>query len=257
MIWPFCLFFKRSAVSAIVEKVAKETTSIVNHMASTGAVKASSSIVRANGNNLAWCPFTTQGFPLAKTRGFYSHGYPQGAVVHFTAGQPSQKIDDAVEYQVERGYSYFVIAANGEISQNFPLTHWGYHAGGKSAWKGIGKGVSNELVGIEIINAGKLSSGGVPWFGSKPYAKRLVRTVKSVANVEGGTYHKYTKAQEESLVRLLKWLHENNPSVFKYDYVLGHDEVSGKRGIGYQRKNDPGGALSVTMDELRTSLKNA
>ena len=251
--WPFSLFKK--PVEVIRRAVHHDTTSIVKRMSTASAIKASESIVTASGQNLAWCPFTTRDFPMAKSRGFYSHGYPQGAVVHFTAGRPDQKIEDAVEFQVDKGYSYFVIAANGEISQNFPLTHWGYHAGSKSAWDGIGKGVSSELVGIEIISAGKLSAGGVPWFGSKPYSKRLIRSVKAVDNIEAGTYYKYTKAQEESLVRLLTWLRENNPKVFSYDLVLGHDEVSGKRGIGYQRKNDPGGSLSVTMDELRTSLK--
>jgi hypothetical protein len=37
--------------------------------------------------------------------------------------------------------------------------------------------------------------------------------------------------------------------------VLGHDEVSGPKGLGWRRKNDPGGALSCTMSKFREKLK--
>jgi len=46
----------------------------------------------------------------------------------------------------------------------------------------------------------------------------------------------------------------NNPDVFELKCVLGHDEVAGKKGIGYNRKNDPGAALSMTMTEFRNKL---
>jgi hypothetical protein len=48
---------------------------------------------------------------------------------------------------------------------------------------------------------------------------------------------------------------KNNPNIFNEDYILGHDEVAGPRGIGKSRKQDPGGALSMTMTELRELVK--
>ena len=48
---------------------------------------------------------------------------------------------------------------------------------------------------------------------------------------------------------------KNNPNIFNVDYILGHDEVAGPRGIGKSRKQDPGGALSMTMTELRELVK--
>jgi len=201
------------------------------------------------GQKVSWCPFAFKDFPRGATKGTYPLLYPQGAVVHFTAGNPKQKLVDAVAYQNKMRHLYFVISEDGSISQNFPLTHWGYHAGA-SSWKGLKGRVDRYLVGIEICCAGKLSKGGVPWFGNAPYPARMIRVVEARDNMEAGTYQRFSLAQEESLIRLLKWLKSNNPEVFDYDLVLGHDEVSPKR------KNDPSGSLSVTMPELRELLKN-
>jgi lysozyme family protein len=49
-------------------------------------------------------------------------------------------------------------------------------------------------------------------------------------------------------VKLLLWLKGNQPDVFQFEFVLGHDEVSPGR------KNDPGGALSVTLPQFRERL---
>ena len=93
------------------------------------------------------------------------------------------------------------------------------------------------------------------WFGlTIPASERRTIDSNTANQQEKGTYQKYTAAQEEALFRLLRWLKSNNPEVFSNDLVLGHDEVSGPKGIGHWRKNDPGGALSMTMDELRGKL---
>ena len=76
-----------------------------------------------------------------------------------------------------------------------------------------------------------------------------VRTVSAEANRAAGSYERYTDAQETALKAVLKWLHDNKPGTFSYDLVLGHDEASPGR------KNDPGGALSITMPAFRTWLK--
>jgi hypothetical protein len=202
---------------------------------------------------LLWCPFAFIPPKAMKTSGRYEKGYPLGAVVHHSAGADA----GIYEYGLEMGFTYFVINRDGRILQGFPLDRYGSHAG-VSKWPGLGESVSSKLVGIEVVSAGKLShssEGWKSWFG-KYYNDHEVRTLSTnKENIQAGTYHKFTQAQEESLIKLLRWLKENNPSVFSYDYVLGHDEVAGPAGIGYWRKNDPGGSLSMTMPELRKHLK--
>lgn len=204
-----------------------------------------------------WYPLAYRDFQPAITRGTYEQGYPKGAVVHFTAGRRAG-LEKGLADQVKDGFCYFLIDKDGNVGQNFPLDQWGYHAGDSkkypSDWPGLNFGVSDQLVGIEIQCAGKLSAARKSWF-HKTYPVEETRKVKARHNIQAGTYHKFTDEQEEALIGLLLWLQRNNPEVFEFRYVLGHDEVSGKRGIGRNRKNDPGGSLSMSMDELRELLK--
>lgn len=239
---------------------------------------------RGNEEPLLWYPDRVKNHPASKlkmkTVGRYSKGYPKGAVVHFTAGRSRNKIEGGsrqAESHLEQGarsvksavdgnkYTYFLIARDGSVFQNFPLDRWGSHAG-KSAWKGLGSSVSDELVGIEVMCAGRLDkvSEGIykAWFtktenGDKYFLEDEVRHVENNDNIQKGIYHKYSEAQEEALKKLLLWLEENGQGIFELDYVLGHDEVAGKKGIGYSRKNDPGGSLSMTMTEFRELLKKS
>lgn len=205
--------------------------------------------VSSKGQKLLWCPFAEQDFDKSRTRGSYANGYPVGAIVHFTAGRRSG-LKAGMAEQVKNGYTYFVIDKDGNIGQNFSLDSWGYHAG-QSSYPGLGESVSSKLVGIEIQAAGKLEKSGAgykTWFGEPVPAAEVRVIAQKTDNQEAGAYQAYTAAQEESLIRLLTWLHENNPAVFQHKYVLGHDEVSPGR------KNDPGGALSMTMPTLRKKL---
>jgi N-acetyl-anhydromuramyl-L-alanine amidase AmpD len=94
------------------------------------------------------------------------------------------------------------------------------------------------------------------WFGVT-YPDSEVRILKDESwDCPAGKYKKLTEKQEETLVKLLKWLKQNCPDVFDYNYVLGHSEVSGKKTLGYWRKNDVGGSLSMPMRELRDKLQN-
>jgi N-acetyl-anhydromuramyl-L-alanine amidase AmpD len=159
---------------------------------------------------------------------------------------------------------YFVNDRDGNIHQAFKLNRWGYHAG-TSKWPKLWGSVSDELVGIETQGAGKLSEvhEGIykAYFtdtnkGDLPFYEDEVRHITTTKdNLTRGTFHKFTEAQEKGLVELLLWLKRNNPEVFNFDLVLGHDEVAGKEMLGYQRKVDPSGSLSMTMPEFREYLK--
>lgn len=211
-------------------------------------------------------------YPLAKvnvggemkTRGKYRKGFPEGAIVHYTAGRDDPLGD--VRSGLQNGYCYFVIAPNGEVYQNFPIDSWGYHAG-VSAWPALGGGVSQYLVGIEICCAGIVRSlDGErfrPWYNEAEFLKKSSRqpdtavdlalnqvrqVTKKRDNQKPGWYEKYTDLQEASLRTLLRWMKTTNPEVFDFNLVLGHDEVAP------DRKSDPGGALSLSMPDFRKAL---
>lgn len=236
-----------------VKKAYQLSTAIIDTITGAKSVPAET----VSGKVKLWLDCATKIGPKALTRGRYARGYPLGAVVHFTAGNPAQKGSDAMAFQKKSGMCYFFIDAKGEIFQNFPLDLWGYHAG-KSAWPGIAGSVSNKLVGIEIACPGKLNNRNqTSWSRPITIPSEQVRTSANNDNILAGNYAKFTTAQEVALKKLLKELHDNNPAVFSYDRVLGHDEVSGPKGIGYHRKNDPGASLSTTMSQLREELKKS
>lgn len=185
-----------------------------------------------------------------RSAGVYEHGYPIGAIIHYSASRDDneQQAIDMLNWGISEHYSFFVIGPTGQVYQSIPLNQWSSHCG-VSYWPGLGSRLSSKLVGIEIANAGLLDNNNKAWFG-KVYSPDQVRTVSKAEYGVSGKFKKYTKEQEIALFELLKWLHDNNPEVFNYDYVLGHMEVAP------DRKTDPGGSLSVNMKTLRQALKS-
>lgn len=201
------------------------------------------------GKKALWYPLADTSGPAMKAQGTYPKGYPEGAVVHFTAGHCDTEVHakGSADYAVKQGYAFFVIGPTGKVYQRIPLNKWGSHAG-TSSYPGLGSSLSKKLVGIEVACAGKLDAKRKSWFG-RTYQEDECRVVGAKENIQAGTYKKYTQAQEAALFELLSWLKKNNPEVFSFDHVLGHDEVAAAR------KADPGGSLSMTMPELRKKLK--
>jgi hypothetical protein len=207
-----------------------------------------------------------------KTRGYYIDGFPMGAVVHFTGGRSRAKAlggvrnaDTALKQGIREvkyacnstPYCYFLIDADGNVHQNFPLDRWGYHAG-KSSYPGLTDSVSNELVGIEVMCAGKLQyhkdQRCRAWFtnekkGDKFFEKEEYTYWNETENIEAGFYHNFTDKQKSALVDLILWM-DSQSQHFKLNYVVGHDEVSPGR------KSDPGGSLGMTMSNFREMLKD-
>lgn len=205
-----------------------------------------------------------------KVQGAYATGFPIGAIIHSTDGQPGDGAA-ATEFAVsENKYAYFVIGRGGKIFQSFSLTDWADHAG-ETLHPALGSGLSRKMVGIEIVSAGKLKrindNKFRPWYNEqnpKPqndFSADVVRfrekigAPTAVGYQTGGHYHKFTEEQETALIQLLKWLKQRKPDVFKYENVFGHDEIAIKQGV-YGRKTDPGACLSMTMVQLRAHLKN-
>jgi hypothetical protein len=251
--WLKSLFAKLFASAAVeaAPPVANPTpdtnpTPVVEAPAPGEAERPNPSEVKAQ--KLLRIPFAQQMKAEMKTRGKYRKGYPEGAIVHFTAGRWGT---GDLQTGINNGYCYLLIDEKGNVYQSFPLDRWGYHAG-VSSWKTLGSGVSQYIVGIEIACAGGVTpfkDKFKTWFGTLLGADQVRHSDKH-DNIQKGYYHKYTEAQEEALVHLLLWLKQNNPDVFDFDKVLGHDEVAPTR------KNDPGASLSCSMPEFRQKLKD-
>ena len=202
------------------------------------------------GKKLLYYPNATITAEKMPTQGTYHQNYPIGAVVHFTAGRSLKGDSDAINTirsGIANGYCYFCISNDGTVFQSFPLNRWGYHCG-KSTWPGLGSGLSNKLVGIEICCAGKLDNNNTSWFG-ETYPANQTRIVGASGAREAGNYHKYTPQQEASLIDLLVWLKKNNPDVFQIENILYHEDISPGR------KNDPGGSISLSRIELQDKIK--
>jgi N-acetyl-anhydromuramyl-L-alanine amidase AmpD len=205
-----------------------------------------------------------------RIRGSYAQGFPIGAIIHSTDGAPNDGAASVDWAYTENLYAYFVIGRGGKVFQSFSLTQWAKHAGATSH-PVLGGDLSTKLVGIEIVAAGKLrklsNNKFRPEYNEEhpnPQADfnadqvRFREAIGSPAQAgyqTAGYYHKFTEEQETALIKLLTWLKQRKPDVFKYENVLGHDEVAVENGQ-YGRKTDPGACLSMTMVQLREHLKN-
>lgn len=200
-----------------------------------------------------------------KARGTFKGGWPVGILVHFTAGRSGglAKAIDSIKGGIKNGYLFACIADSGEFVQPNPMTEWGYHAG-ESSWSKYSKlfsgTVSDEMFGIEMNNAGmvKLVESGKykgmyeTWFGTYLQESEVRYVTQAEYGCPTGYYHKYTPEQEKSLIEFCVWAIKADPTGrLTADTVLGHHEVAGFKGIGRWRKNDPGGALSMSMDDFR------
>jgi N-acetyl-anhydromuramyl-L-alanine amidase AmpD len=212
------------------------------------------------GHLFLWHPKATISPSRMQTKGLYAKGYPEGAVIHYTAGPYKNGVKDAlncIKEGISNEYAYLCIASDGTVVQAHPLNEWGYHAG-QSYWAGLGKSLSSKLIGIELCSAGKVKlENGVfkSWWG-ETIPGDDVRFVDESHGCEKGFYHAFTLEQERALWGLLMWLYENDPQRrFKFENVLGHHEIAGTtQTTKMRRKFDPGGSLSLSMEMLRNGL---
>lgn len=218
-----------------------------------------------------------------KTRGEYEQGYPQGLVVHYTAGwalkrghwwkpfplytRPDEKLRslarrfavNTAKLGTKNGHNYLVMDVFGKVYQSRPLSKHGYHAG-KSYWPSVGHSVSSKFAGIEILSPGILTEKDgkfFTWYKQEIPAEYVREIPSQDENRAKGYYCAFSAEQEKSLKNLAIWMHKNSPfvdgkpsldKIFVYDNVVGHDEVSPGR------KTDPGGCLSVNMKDFRRML---
>lgn len=221
------------------------------------------SVKPTTGKGLLWYPKAKVHSKTMKAAGTFKHDYPVLILVHFTAGRyekGAQNAFDSIDGGISNGYNYMCIAREGTVVQASPLNKWGYHAG-ESSWskylpKWVSGSVSDESVGIEMCNAGKLTKTTdgryKTWFNTYISESDVRYVEEKDWGCPTGYYHKYSSEQEKALIDLCVWLIKNDPNgILNADHIVGHHEVAGKLGIGYWRKNDPGGSLSMSMSDFR------
>lgn len=193
--------------------------------------------------------------PLMSKGGTYKNKFPEGIIVHFTAGWRNQKGKDAVSFANKNGHRYFLILEDGTVVQQFCLTGFGSHAGVSKCPVTKRTTVSQYYVGIEVCCGGRLEDADKDGQVDDTYFKNNVpadqiRTGKINGKWQksSGSYEKFTDAQELSLKKLCTWLCQNGANP---DLILSHEEVAP------DRKNDVGLSLSMTMDDFRKTIKGS
>lgn len=191
--------------------------------------------------------------PLMARSGTYSKKFPEGIIVHFTAGWRNQRATDAVKFANKNGHRYFLITEKGEVIQQFDLSGYGPHAGSSTCPITKRTYVAKYYVGIEVMCGGRLEDADKDGQVDDTYFKLNVpqdqmRTgkINNKWQKSSGTYEIFTPSQEKSLLDLCVWLCKNGTNP---DLIFGHDEVAP------DRKNDPGLSLSMSMDDFRAKVK--
>jgi len=220
-------------------------------------------ITPANQAPTGYMPFAVR-MKEIPTRWTYKNAWPTGGILHFTAGRDDPR--GTVVYLGRVGYPCIVIGRDGKVYQAFPASRGGCHCGTNH---------HNYSFGLEVISAGKCtpvvldgSKKYAPWFAYQngdPRTKNIVRpgdcfdeSVMRYIVQDGsrreGFYQKYTDSQEASIAKVFLWYKWADPTgLFDFNKVLGHDEACDQGGRP-GAKNDPGGALSMSMPEFRRFL---
>lgn len=193
------------------------------------------------------------GVPLMARSGTYKNKFPEGIVVHFTAGWRNQRPKDAISFANKNGHRYFFIAEDGTVVQQFDLSGYGPHAGVSTCPFTKRSTVSQYYVGIEVACGGRLEDADKDGSVDDTYFKLNVPpseirygAYKTKTQNVNGNYEKFTKEQENALLDLCVWMCQNGTNP---DLIIGHDECAASR------KNDPGLSLSVSMEDFRKLVK--
>jgi N-acetyl-anhydromuramyl-L-alanine amidase AmpD len=201
-------------------------------------------------------PIITKAFPLYYK---YVHGIrfdqgrmnalfkdlrPIGITVHYTA---DRRVDRVMRALKDRNLNYHIIIDdNGHAIQTCDFKHGVSHAG-RAEWMGHSPNRSHISVAVTSWGWLKPTENGFEAWTGAIIPKDEVRT--SPGNIPGFLYwDKINPDQELALWRFLHWAvgHGIDPG-----HICGHDECATPKG----RKNDPGGVLRNTMEEIRTQLK--
>lgn len=195
-------------------------------------------------------------YPYAKLdldpdrNGLMPYGKPRCIVLHYTV---SYDLGATVEY-FKRNFVdvHFVVGHDGKVVQMVEGNRAAAHAG-ESSWDGI-KGLNDDAIGIEIVSIGPLTHDGHGYLDCYNLEKKLkgksfkywtgpVRPRK----MHGFNYWEpFSPEQEASAMSICRWAMKEYG--IKVSNIIGHEECSPGR------KQDPGGCLSMSLQEFRNKL---
>jgi len=167
---------------------------------------------------------------------------PWYLVFHFTAGESFQSAVDWFCNPESQASAHLVIGRDGRISQLAPFNVRTWHAG-RSHWEGV-SGLNQCSIGIEMVNAGRLSKVGnrfVSWFNVE-YPEHEVVKAEHKFEKSVSYWHSYTEVQMERAAELAELL----VNTYNLRGVVGHDDIAPGR------KYDPGPAFP--MERIRARI---
>ncbi len=167
---------------------------------------------------------------------------PKYLIMHYTAGLT---LSGAVTWFTNpdaKASAHITIGRDGEIVQQVPFNRIAWHAG-KSQWNSLA-GMNGYAIGIELVNAGKLSRRGdgtwVNWADNIiPDSEVIVATHKNETQSAG--WHIFPKIQLDVAVDVANALNQH----YGFYDLLGHEDVSPNR------KVDPGPAFPMISFEAK------
>ena len=157
-------------------------------------------------------------------------------IIHYTAATTEQSAIGWLISPVAQASAHLIIGRAGTITQLAPFNLITWHAG-KSSWGGL-VGMNKHSIGIELVNAGRLSK-----IGEKcicPVDKKAVSDDDVLVAVHKNEtreslWQEYTEAQLEITQEISSLL----VKTYKLTDILGHEDISPIR------KSDPGPAFPM------------
>lgn len=170
---------------------------------------------------------------------------PVGITIHYSADRNLNSVLSWIQKE-KLGY-HCIIDSDGEIYQICPFDKRVNHAG-NSLWND--KSPNRNHIAICLMSFGLLTKSKNKYLSWNNVEINPINV--ALRNDLNGNQHLWDKAtdiQESSLLNILSWLvsYGINP-----DEICGHDECCIPKG----RKIDPGGIISLTLDQIRKLLKS-
>jgi N-acetylmuramoyl-L-alanine amidase len=167
---------------------------------------------------------------------------PDTIIIHYTAGPSAESAINTFADPDKKVSAHLIVDFNGSITQMAPFNTVAWHAG-KSRHKDR-IGLNNYAIGIEIVNAGRLTRSGskyVSWFGREYAVEEVMKAIHR--NEDTATYwQRYTEKQ----ITIVSEICSDLVKEYGIEYILGHEEISPGRKI------DPGPAFP--LDKLRNRI---
>ncbi|MEO8793855.1 MAG: N-acetylmuramoyl-L-alanine amidase [Daejeonella sp.] len=181
-------------------------------------------------------------FPYKATPNHGGRYIPKYLVMHYTAATTESSAVSWLTSPIAQASAHLVIGRQGKVTQLAPFNVITWHAG-KSTWAGL-VGMNKYAIGIELVNAGRLSKTGEKCIC--PVDKQFidendVLLARHKNENQDSLWQEYSSAQLEIAQEIAALLVKN----YKLLDIVGHDDISPIR------KSDPGPAFPMKSFRAR------